>query len=253
MNIRVLIVDDELMTRQRVRRYLRNETDIELLADCMNGAEAVAAIKENRPDIVFLDVQMPEKDGFKVIQEIGVEAMPIVIFITAHDEFAIRAFESQALDYLLKPFGEARLQQALRRARNLLAKRDSLHAQLTNLVSHLRNTRPFGARLAVKSNGRVLFLRVEEIDWIEAVGDYVNLHVGQETHLLRGRMSEMERKLSGERFFRIHRSSIVNLDRVKEFRPIHQGESAVVLRNGVKLAASRAYAQKLQQALGIIG
>src|SRR6188508_2923867 len=130
MKIRALIVDDELMTRQRVRRYLRSETDIELLADCMNGAEAVAAIKEYRPDIVFLDVQMPEKDGFKVIQEIGVEAMPIVIFITAHDEFAIRAFESQAMDYLLKPFGEARLHQALRRARSLLAKRDSLYAQL---------------------------------------------------------------------------------------------------------------------------
>src|SRR6187399_1458809 len=134
MKISVLIVDDELMTRQRLRRYLRNETDIETLDDCVNGAEAVAAIKKNRPDIVFLDVQMPEKDGFQVIEEIGVEAMPIVIFITAHDEFAIRAFESQALDYLLKPFGEARVQQALRRARSLLEKHVTLHAQLTNLV-----------------------------------------------------------------------------------------------------------------------
>jgi two-component system LytT family response regulator len=253
MKIRALIADDELMTRQRLRRYLRAESDIELLTDCVNGAQAVAAIKEHRPDIVFLDVQMPEKDGFQVIEEIGVEAMPIVIFITAHDAFAIRAFESQAMDYLLKPFGEARLQQALGRARRLLEKRDTLHAQLANLVSHLGNTRPFGPRLAVKSNGRVLFLRLEEIDWIEAVGDYVNLHVGQETYLLRARMNEMERKLEGGRFFRIHRSSIVNLDRVKEFLPIHLGESTVVLRNGVKLAASRACAQKLHQALGIIG
>lgn len=252
MKIRALIVDDELMTRQRLRRYLRKEGDIEALADCVNGAEAVAAIKEHRPDIVFLDVQMPEKDGFQVIQEIGIEAMPIVIFITAYDEFAIRAFEAQAMDYLLKPFGEARLQQALRRARSLLAKRDTLPAQLTNLVSHLRKAGPLAERLAVKSDGRVLFLRVDEIDWIEAVGDYVNLHVGQQTHLLRARMSEVEKKL-GERFFRIHRSSIVNLDRVKEFRPIHLGESSVVLRNGVKLAASRACAQKLQQALGTIG
>jgi len=252
MKIRALIVDDELMTRRRLHRYLRNETDIETLQDCVNGVEAVVAIKKDPPDIVFLDVQMPEKDGFQVIEEIGVEAMPIVIFITAHDDFAIRAFESQALDYLLKPFGEARLQQALRRARSLLEKRDTLPAQLADLVSHLRNARPFGPRLAVKSNGRVLFLRLDEIDWIEAVGDYVNLHVGQESHLLRARMSEMEKKLSGGRFFRIHRSSIVNLDRVKEFRPIHLGESAVVLRNGVKLAASRVYAQKLQQAMGII-
>jgi len=252
MKIRALIVDDELMTRQRLRRYLRNETDIETFDDCVNGAEAVAAIKKNQPDIVFLDVQMPEKDGFQVIEEIGVEAMPIVIFITAHDEFAIRAFESQALDYLLKPFGEARFRQALRRARGLLEKRVTLPAQLADLVSHLRNSRPFGQRLAVKSNGRVLFLRVEEIDWIEAVGDYVNLHVGQETHLLRARMSDMEKKLSGGRFFRLHRSSIVNLDRVKEFRPIHLGESAVILRNGVKLAASRTCAHKLQQALGTI-
>jgi two-component system LytT family response regulator len=253
MNMRVLIVDDELMTRQRVRRYLRNEPNIEILADCVNGAQAVAAIKECPPDIVFLDVQMPEKDGFQVIQEIGVKTMPIVIFITAHDEFAIRAFESQALDYLLKPFGEARFHQALARARGLLAGRDAIPAQLADLISHLRNARPLGSRLAVKSNGRVLFLRVEEIDWIEAVGDYVNLHVGQESHLLRARMNDMEKKLSGGRFFRIHRSSIVNLDRVKELRPIHLGESAVVLRNGVKLAASRACAQKLQQALGTIG
>ncbi|HUS36586.1 MAG TPA: LytTR family DNA-binding domain-containing protein [Verrucomicrobiae bacterium] len=253
MKIRVLIVDDELMTRQRLRRYLLHETDIETMADCVNGAEAVAAIKEDQPDIVFLDVQMPEKDGFQVIDEIGVESMPIVIFITAHEEFAIRAFEAQALDYLLKPFGETRFHQALRRARELLASRGTLPAQLADLALHLRNTRLPGSRLAVKSNGRVLFLRLEEIDWIEAVGDYVNLHVGQESHLLRARMSEMEKKLGEGRFFRIHRSSIVNLDRVKEFRPVHSGESAVVLRNGVKLAASRACAQKLQQALGTIG
>jgi two-component system, LytTR family, response regulator len=251
MKIRALIVDDELLTRQRLRRLLRNEADIELLADCANGAEAIASIKKEKPDIVFLDVQMPEKDGFQVIKEIGADAMPIVIFITAHDEFAIRAFESQALDYLLKPFGEQRLQQALRRARHLLANRDTVPAQLADLVSHLRNPRPIATRLAVKCDGRVLFLRLEEIDWIEAVGDYVNLHVGPETHLLRARMSDMEKKLSGGRFFRIHRSTIVNLDRVKEFRPIHLGESAVVLRNGVKLAASRACAQNLQQALGI--
>jgi two-component system, LytTR family, response regulator len=253
MKIRALIVDDELMTRQRLRRYLRTEHDIEILVDCVNGADAVEAITQTQPDIVFLDVQMPEKDGFEVISEIGVEAMPIVIFVTAHDEFAIRAFESQALDYLLKPFSEARLQQALRRARGLLERRDSVPNQLANLLSHLTNSRPSSSRLAVKSNGRVLFLRVEEIDWIEAVGDYVNLHVGPEAHLLRARMSDMEKKLGGGRFFRIHRSSIVNLDRVKEFRPIHSGESVVVLRNGVKLTASRACAQKLQQALGTIG
>jgi two-component system LytT family response regulator len=253
MKIRTLIVDDELMTRRRLRRYLRKESDVELLGDCADGAAAVTSITQHQPDLVFLDVQMPEKTGFEVIEEIGVETMPIVIFITAHDEFAIRAFESQALDYLLKPFGEARLRQSLNRARNLLQKRDVLPVQLDKLISHLRAAQPLGPRLAVKSNGRVLFLRVEEIDWIEAVGDYVNLHVGNETHLLRARMSEMESKLSGGRFFRIHRSSIVNLDRVKEFRPIHIGESAIILRNGVKLAASRACAQKLQQALGTVG
>jgi two-component system LytT family response regulator len=224
-----------------------------MLQDCVNGVEAVAAIKKDSPDIVFLDVQMPEKDGFQVIEEIGVEAMPIVIFVTAHDDFAIRAFESQALDYLLKPFGEARLQQALRRARSLLEQRDSLPAQLADLVSHLRNARPFGQRLAVKSNGRVLFLRVEEIDWIEAVGDYVNLHVGQESHLLRARMSEMEKKT--QRWTFLSYSSFQHRQpRSREgVSSDSLGESAVVLRNGVKLARSRACAQKLQQALGTIG
>jgi two-component system, LytTR family, response regulator len=251
MKLRTLIVDDELMARQRLQRYLRQEHDIEVVGECLDGAEAVASIKKQKPDLVFLDVQMPEKDGFAVIQEIGVDAMPTVIFVTAHDDFAIRAFEAQALDYLLKPFGDERFQQALRRARVLLQKREHFPKQLADLLMHL--PKAHASRLAIKTSGRVVFLNREDIDWIEAVGDYVNLHVGPEAHLLRCRMSEMEKRLDGGRFFRIHRSTIVNLDRVKEFRPIHEGESMVVLRNGVKLTASRNCAQKLHQALETIG
>jgi two-component system LytT family response regulator len=253
MKLRVLIVDDEPTARRRLKRFLQKAADVELLAECGDGVDAVAAIRKHQPDVVFLDVQMPEMDGFEVLRAIGVEQMPAVIFVTAFDRYALQAFEAQALDYLLKPFGEERVQQALERARAFLQGRSSttLQQQLAGLLRATAGRDKVPSRLLVKHNDRVLLLKPREIDWIEADGDYVMLHVGQESHLLRSTLTEMEQRLEPEGFVRIHRSRLVNLDRVKEFRPLFQGESVVVLKDGVRLPASETGMKQLQKRLGV--
>src|SRR5262245_58513127 len=189
MRIRTLIADDELMARKRLRRFLTREVDVEIAGESADGREAVTAIEKLRPHLLFLDVQMPEMDGFQVLQEVGVKAMPVVIFVTAYDEFALKAFESQAIDYLLKPFDQERFQKAIQRAKTYLQGRTGQVANLEALDSYLSGQYPPGSRLLVRSGGRVLFLKVAEIDWVEAVGNYVNVHVGREKHLLRGPMN----------------------------------------------------------------
>ena len=249
--IRTLVVDDEPLARERVLSLLQQEVDVEVVAECSDGGQAVSAIQQHSPDLVFLDVQMPGCDGFEVIRHIGADRMPTVIFVTAYDEYALRAFEVHALDYLLKPFGKERFQQTLRHAREALERRRAgdLGRRLLALVHDVKPEPQRVERLVVKSGGRVFFLRTDEIDWIEAAGNYVRLHLGAESHLFRETMNRMEARLDTTRFARIHRSRIVNTDRIKELQPWFNGDYVVVLRDGTRLTLSRGYRDRLQQRL----
>ena len=250
--IRTLVVDDETLARERVLSLLQQEIDVEVVGECSDGGQAVAAIQEQSPDLVFLDVQMPGCDGFEVLKTISPDRMPTVIFVTAYDEYALRAFEVHALDYLLKPFGKDRFQETLRHAREALEARRAgdLGRRLLAMVNDIKPEPQSVERLVVKSGGRVFFLRTDEIDWIEAAGNYVRLHLGQESHLFRETMNRMETRLDGRRFSRIHRSRIVNTERIKELQPWFNGDHVVVLRDGTRLTLSRLYKDKLQQRLG---
>ncbi len=250
--LKALVVDDEPMARERIVALLKQETDIEVIGECPDGQQAVAAIQQQNPDLVFLDVQMPAVDGFGVIQQIGPEKMPTVVFVTAYDEYALKAFEVHALDYLLKPFGRDRFQETLRHARQHIERRRAgdMGRRLLALVHDVKPEPQRLDRLVVKSGGRVFFLRTEEIDWVEAAGNYVRLHLGEESHLFRETMNGMEGRLDARKFVRIHRSRIVNTERIKELQPWFSGEYAVILRNGTRLPLSRGYREKLQEQLG---
>jgi two-component system LytT family response regulator len=250
--IRTLIVDDEPLARERLATLLGSEADIEVVAQCRDGEEAVAAIQDHTPDLVFLDVQMPQMNGFDVIEAVGTDRMPLVIFVTAYDQHALKAFQVRALDYILKPFDRERFTEALTRARKQIEREETgdLGRRLLALVKDLRRDQPRSDRLVVKSGGRLFFLRMDEIDWIEAAGNYVRLHVGNTSHLLRETMNAIEGRLDPEKFFRIHRSRIVNMERIQEMQPWLNGEYAVVLRTGTRLTLSRGYREKLQERLG---
>lgn len=250
--IRTMVIDDEPVARERIVGLLQQEQDIELVGECADGQQAVNAIQQQHPDLVFLDVQMPACDGFGVIQQVGAEHMPAVVFVTAYDEYALRAFEVHAIDYLLKPFGRDRFQQTLQHAREHLDRRRAgdLGRRLLALVQDLKPEPQKLDRLVVKSGGRVFFLRTDDIDWIEAAGNYVRLHLGEDSHLFRETMNNMEGRLDTRRFVRIHRSRIVNTDRIKELQPWFNGEYVVVLQNGSRLTLSRGYREKLQERLG---
>jgi two-component system LytT family response regulator len=252
--LKTLIVDDEPLARERVSTLLQGEDGIEVVGECRDGLEAIAAIQQLQPDLVFLDVQMPGADGFQVIQAVGAEKMPMVIFVTAYDQHALRAFEVRALDYLLKPFDRDRFHEALGRARTHVDQQETgdLGRRLLALVKDrdLRPSAPKTDRLVVKSGGRLFFLRTDEIDWIEAAGNYARLHVGTEAHLIRETMQSLESRLDPERFFRIHRSRIANMERIQELQPWFNGEYVVILRNGTRLTLSRGYREKLQERLG---
>jgi len=252
MKIRTLLVDDEALARERLRDMLAAEPDLEIIGECADGAEAVTALERDQPDLVFLDVQMPELDGFDVLAAARPARPPVVIFTTAYSEHALRAFEVHALDYLLKPFDRERLQVALRRAREhlRLARTEALNEKLHALLAEMRPPARKVDRLVVKSGNRVVLLRTADVDWIEAADNYVNLHVGTESHLLRETMAALEARLDPRQFLRISRSAIVNLDRVKELQPMFHGDYVVILRNGTRLNLSRSYRDKLQQLLG---
>jgi two-component system LytT family response regulator len=249
MSLRALIVDDEPLARQRVRDLLAHETEVEIAGEARDGYEAAESIRNLSPDVVFLDVQMPEMDGFGVIESIGVERFPAVIFTTAYDQYAIHAFEVSAVDYLLKPLDSDRFHQALERARAQRGRREDLRAELLGLLQSLPARPRYLDRLVVRSGGRIAFLHTEEIDCIEACGNYVKLCLGVEEHLLRMTMSALEGRLDPERFVRIHRSTIVNVERVKELQSTFHGEYVVILRTGRRVTLSRGYRERLQRIL----
>ena len=250
--IRTLVVDDEPMARERILGLLAQETDVEVIGQCADGVQAVSAIQQLSPELVFLDVQMPAVDGFGVIKQVGADKMPMVVFVTAYDEYALQAFEVHALDYLLKPFGRDRLQQCLDHARHQRDRHRAgeLGKSLLALVQDFKPEQKKQDRLVVKSGGRVFFVRTEDIDWIEASGNYVRLHLKEQSYLFRETMNQMESRLDPQRFFRIHRSRIVNTERIKELQPWFNGEYVVVLHNGTQLRLSRSYREKLEERLG---
>ena len=237
--IRALVVDDEPLARSNLTVLLRLDPEIEVVRECGSGVEAVAEIRGSKPDLVFLDVQMPECDGFDVLEMLGGDLPPAVVFVTAYDQYALRAFEAGALDYLLKPFDNPRFDLALVRAKDRIA--------------HDRNPPPMLEKFVVKSAGQVSFLKASEIDWIEAADYYSCLHVGARTHLLRRSMAELEAELDRTVFCRIHRSTIVRLDRVRGMKLNEGGEYDVVLEDGTKLRLSRRYRKELQSRLSVRG
>ncbi|PYS47531.1 MAG: DNA-binding response regulator [Acidobacteria bacterium] len=250
--IRTVIVDDEPIARRGIRAQLKEEADIEIVAECGNGRDAIKVIEEQKPDLVFLDIQMPELDGFSVIEAINAERLPAVIFVTAYDKYALRAFEVHALDYLLKPFDNERFTKALERARKQIERRSlsDLNRRLQSLIDDLKSNRKYAERLVIKSAGRIFFLNVEEIDWIEAADNYVRLHAGRDSHLLRETMSSLEGRLDPTQFLRIHRSIIINTRRIKELHPLFHGEYEIVLSNGKRLTSGRNYRNRLQELFG---
>ena len=254
MTLRVLIVDDEPIARRGIASLLQEDPEIEVIGQLGDGRAAVEAIRALEPDIVFLDVQMPELDGFDVVDTVGTDAVGAIVFVTAYDEYAIRAFDISAVDYLLKPFDRERFVAALDRAKKALRSRETgeLHERVDALLRLLESSPAAGTgpqkltqRIVIKDAGRVMFIRPEEIDWVDAAGNYVRLHAGKDAHLLRETMSGMEARLDRERFIRISRSMIVNLDRVKEVQPLFNGSYVFVLQDGQKLESSRRYRSKL--------
>ena len=251
--LRALIVDDEPLAREGVRLHLEQEPDFEIVGECGDGDEAVRAIRAHRPDVVFLDIQMPGRDGFGVLDALDVNELPQVVFVTAYDQFALQAFEAHALDYLLKPFDEDRFRRTVDRVRIQLRtqKRHELDTRIAELLADIRHRPKYYERLVVRSGGRIIVLRVEDIDWVEAAANYVKLHVGPRTYLLRETMGHLEEKLDPARFLRIHRSTMVRVDRIKELEPLFQGDYLVILHDGSRLTSSRSYRDRLQQLLKV--
>ena len=249
---RVLIVDDEPLARERIRTLLSENTAFEVAGEAADGAAAAQAITALNPDLVFLDVQMPGADGFDVIDAVGPEKMPFVVFVTAYDRYALRAFDVHALDYLLKPFDRERFRQTLARANQQIEKQNGgeIEKRLAAIVNDLRPAKVRTDRFVVKSGGRIFFVRTAEIDWIEAAGNYVKLHVGNDSHLIRETMNAVETKLSPDTFVRIHRCHIVNIEQVRELQPWFNGEYVVFLKNGTRLTLSRGYRERLQDRVG---
>jgi two-component system LytT family response regulator len=253
MTIRTLIVDDEPLGRQRLRTLLAAEPDVTVLGECEDGAGAVATLREVPCDLVFLDVQMPPPDGLEVVRTVGPERMPAVIFVTAYDCYALSAFDVHAVDYLLKPFDRQRFRTALARAKARLGRQTAWAGREPPAPAPAPEVKPAPRaleRVMIKSAGRLYFVRTEEIDWVEACGNYLRLHAGGQTHLLRETMSNLQARLDPLRFLRIHRSAIVNVERVLEFQPLFHGDYVVLLRDGTQLTLSRTYRQNLSVLFG---
>lgn len=250
MKLRVLIVDDEALARSRIKKMLATESDVEVIGECADGPEAIAFIQKHRPDLAFLDVQMPEVSGFDVLRAVSPDFWPAVIFVTAHDQHALEAFEVHALDYLLKPFKETRFHEALQRARKHLQTRNAatLNQNLQELLGGVKPETLYPSRLTVKSGDRTAFVKLDEVDYIEAAANYAILHTGAQNHILRETLTNLEARLSPKQFLRVNRSAIVNLDRVKEVKPALRGEYVVVLKNGKELSLTRAV-REIQQRL----
>jgi two-component system LytT family response regulator len=256
MSLRVLIVDDEPLARERIRTLLAGEPDVSVAGECAGGEEALRTVRVERPDLVFLDVQMPGLDGFETVARLGElcgAAMPAVIFVTAYDKHAVRAFEVHALDYLLKPFDRARFAGALARARSHIGRKAPAGPpddRIARLVAEREGVARRPRRLVIHDGGRIIFLPVSEIDWLEAAGNYVRIHAGSESYLHRETLRSLEARLDPEQFLRIGRSAIVRIDQVRELRPWFHGAFVVCLRDGTELQSSRGFSGRLRAFLG---
>jgi two-component system, LytTR family, response regulator len=250
MTIRAVIIDDEPLARRGLSRFLKDDPEVELVAECGDGESAVSTILSKKPDLVFLDVQMPEMDGLSVVRIVGISRMPTIIFVTAYDRYALKAFEVNAIDYLLKPVGRERFTEALQRAKRRVAEKSQcdLNQNIEAMLERLRDNQ-YVEHLSVQQNGRIVLVRTKEIDWIEANGNYARLHVGARMHETRETLDALERKLNPREFLRIHRSTIVNVRAIKEIQPWFHGYHLVVLQNGQELRMSR-YQKKVARRLG---
>jgi two-component system, LytTR family, response regulator len=250
--VRTVIADDEHLARRKLRILLDSEPEVQVVAECHNGGQTLAAIRALRPDLLLLDIQMPDLDGFQVLSEILPDEMPVVIFTSAYDQYAIRAFEAHALDYLLKPFDQGRLHQSMERARFELrqSKDREITHRILELLSRVKSDKQpvseFEGRLVIKTKGRIVFLNLDEIDWVEAAANYVRLNVGKESYLFRETISRTLERLNPTHFIRIHRSVIVNVRKIKELIPVNSGEYIVVLKSGKELSCSRGYRANVQ-------
>jgi two-component system LytT family response regulator len=248
VTVRTVLVDDEAVARRRMRRLLASEQDVAIVDECGNGAEAVTVIRREAPDLVLLDVQMPELNGFEVIERLG-DHLPCVIFVTAFDRYAMRAFDVHAIDYLLKPFPASRFQLALARARERIRMRQT-DAGLVSLIASLKQRSSYLSRVSVKVGGRIVLVDLRTVDWIEAADNYLRLHCGSREYVLRETMAALERQLDPDCFVRIHRSMIVRIDRIREFHPATHGDMDVILRDGTRLTLSRTWRGRARHLLG---
>jgi len=262
--IKTLIVDDEALARRTIRDLLVNDPQIEIMGECSNGLEAVKAMQTQVPDLLFLDIQMPQMNGFEALAEVDVESIPAIIFVTAFDQYALKAFEVNALDYLMKPFTDQRFEEAVKKAKEqiemkevnrlsqslvALLGKDSGAKRLTTQTIPAAPKKSFLSRFMIRSSGKAAFVKVEDVDWIAADDYYIKLHVGSKSHLLRISMSELEEKLDPKKFLRIHRSTIINFDRVKELQQNPNGDCSVILRDGTELKLSRSRRDRLERFL----
>jgi len=249
MKYSVLIVDDESHARERLKKYIKSDQDLSISGECSNGVEAVKIIKKKNPDLVFLDVQMPQMDGLGVIETVGAKQMPVTIFVTAYDRFAIQAFKVNAMDYLLKPVAKDRFEESVNRAKEYFSKNENneINKRMLDLLQEMRPQKQFVDRIMVKTSDRMYLVKVKDIDWIEADDNYAKLHVGNKYHLLRQTMKSLEDTLDPGIFLRIHRSVIVNMDRIKEIQQWFNNEYTVILKDGTELTMSRGYKDKAKE------
>ncbi len=251
MSIRALIVDDEPIARKGIRRFLNAEHGVEIIGECSDGIEAVESIQALKPDLMLLDIQMPELDGFGVIEALQGKHVPVVIFITAFDEFALKAFSVHALDYLLKPLKQEQFHRAIERVRAILQfkQTEEFEKRLNTMLQYVSSQRKYLERLIIKSQKNIIVVHVRDVDWFEAYGDYIRVHCGNKTHLIKNTMNEIEKSLDPEVFVRTHRSTILQMNRVKELRPLSNGDYVITLNDGTKLSLSRTYSANVLEAL----
>ena len=249
MKLRALIVDDEPLAREWVRSAVADDHELEVIGECGNGFEAAESIRRLKPDLVFLDVQMPGLDGFGVLEALSPEEIPAIVYVTAVDHYAVRAFEAQAVDYLMKPFSRERLEEAVRRVRSLMNGRslEEFRESIGKIVEKIRRDRSYPDWVLLKADGKNVFVKVKDIDWIESSRNNVRIHVGPAVYLLHETTSAIAQRLVPKKFLRIHRSSIVNIERIKELHPWFNGDYAVILRDGTRLTLSASYRDRLRE------
>ena len=252
MAIRTVIIDDEAYARQKIREFLRSEIDVDVVGEAGNGSDAIKIIRKEKPDLVFLDVQMPEPDGFGVVEALGQEHLPHIVFATAYDQYTLRAFEIHALDYLLKPFDQDRFQESLKHARRMIGmgkNQEDFKTRIRSLIEDVRTESPHIKRFLVPSKRGIRFLNAEDVLWIKAAGSYAALHTETGEHLLHETLSDLEKKLDPRMFIRTHRSFIVNVGSIQEIQPYFHGESVIILKNNQRVNVSRNYREKFRKIL----